>query len=87
MYNCCEEYEIKVQVKIPIFVEEKRNRDIHLNGKVQMRTEKKKNKIDKIDNKILVAFDLENIITLLRIDVGWFFYKRKLTMYNLTAST
>ena len=65
MYNCCEEYEIKVQVKIPIFVEEKRNRDIHLNGKVQMRTEKKKNKIDKIDNKILVVFDLLRCLELM----------------------
>ena len=52
-----------------------------------MRIEKEKDKIDKAENKILIVFDLENIATLPKADVGLLFYKRKLTMYNLTAST
>ncbi len=35
----------------------------------------------------MVVFDLENVITLPKADVGSFFYKRKLTLYNLTAMT
>ena len=43
-----------------------------------MRIEKEKDKIEQTENKILIAFNLENIITLPKPDVGSFFYKRKL---------
>ena len=36
---------------------------------------------------LLVVFDLENVITLPKAEVGSFFYKRKLTMYNLITIT
>ena len=51
-----------------------------------MKIEKEKGKINQRKNKILVVFDLENIITLPKSDVGSIFYQRKLSMYNLTAS-
>ena len=44
---------MKVEEKIPpISEEEKRNHDIHLCEKVQMRIDKEKDKIDKTENKI-----------------------------------
>ena len=52
-----------------------------------MRTEKEKEKIDKTENQIMFVFDLENIVTLPIANVGSFFYKRKLIMYNLITST
>ena len=52
-----------------------------------MREEKNKDKLTTNENCLLVVFDLENVITLLKADVGSFFYKRKLTLYNLTAMT
>jgi len=36
---------------------------------------------------LLVVFDLENVKTLPKAEVDSFFYKRKLTLYNLTAMT
>lgn len=51
-----------------------------------MKIEKEKGKINQRKNKILVVFDLENIITLPKSDVGSIFYQRKLSMYNLTTS-
>ena len=52
-----------------------------------MREEKNKDKDKLIKNCLLVVFDLENVITLPKADVGSFFYKRKLTLNNLTAMT
>ena len=52
-----------------------------------MRAEKAKDKANSDKNTLLVVFDLENVITLRKAEVGSFFYKRKLTMYNLTAMT
>ena len=50
-----------------------------------MREEKNKDKLTTNENCLLVVFDLENEITLPKADVVSFFYKRKLTLYNLTA--
>ena len=54
-----------------------------------MREENNKDKYKLITNEngLLVVFDLENVITLPKADAGSFFYKRKLTLYNLTAMT
>ena len=50
-----------------------------------MREHKKKYKLITNENCLLVAFDLENMITLLKANIGSFFYKRKLTFFNLTT--
>ena len=48
-----------------------------------MRSEKD---IAKTDNSILLLVcDLQNVVTLPKAEVSSFFYKKKLTMYNLTA--
>ena len=54
-----------------------------------MRSEKDNDKDEcaKAYNKMLLVFDLENVITLPKADVSGFFYKQKLTLYNLTANT
>ena len=46
-----------------------------------------KKKIDKAKNKVLVVFDLGNTITFPNADVESFLHKKKLIMYNFTAST
>ena len=52
-----------------------------------MREEKNKDKLITNENCLLVVFDLENVITLQKSDIVSFFYKKKLTLYNLTATT
>ena len=42
-----------------------------------MRNEKEKDK--KNEEILLLSFDLQNVVTLPKADVGSFFYKRKLT--------
>ena len=37
------------------------------------------------EDKDLITFDLENVITLPHAEISSFFYKQKLTLYNLTA--
>ena len=83
----CEEMKVKEQEKLVISDEEKKNHDAHLQEKIKMRSEKDRDKKDDTESKIMVVFDLENVITLPKADVGSFFYKRKLTLYNLTACT
>ena len=52
-----------------------------------MRKEKEIDKSYKNDNRLIVVFDLENVINLPQAEIGSYFYKRKLTLYNLTAMT
>ena len=60
---------------------------MHIEEKLAMREEKNKDKLISNENCLLVVFDLENVMTLPKADVGSFFYNRKLTLYNLTAMT
>ena len=73
--------------KISINAEEESTRNIHLAEKVAMKKGKEMDKMNKEVTSLLVVFDHENVITLPKAEVGSFFYKRKLTMYNLTAIT
>ena len=66
-----------------ISIEEKNLHDLHIAEKLAMREEKSKENTN--ENCLLVVFDLENVITLPKADIGLFFYKRKLILYNLTA--
>jgi hypothetical protein len=56
----------------------------HILEKDAMRDERK---ADKVGKKMVVCFDLENVITLPKAGTSNFFYKRKLNLYNLTAHT
>ena len=83
----CEEIKVKKNEKLPVSEEEEKAHKSHLAEKVAMRAEKAKDKANSDKNTLLVVFDLENAITLPKAEVGSLFYKRKLTMYNLTAMT
>lgn len=52
-----------------------------------IRTENDKAECEKSHYKLLLVFDLQNVVTLPTADVSNFFYKQKLTLYNLTAIT
>ena len=83
----CESIKLKKSEHIPITEEEQQSHNQHLAEKVAMRKEKEIDKSYKNDNRLLVVFDLENVINLPQAEIGSFFYKRKLTLYNLTAMT
>ena len=83
----CEEIKIKEQEKMPITEKARRDHDAHLKEKVLMRSEKNKDKVSCKGNKLMIVFDLQNVITLPKAEVSSFFYKRKLILYNLTAQT
>ena len=83
----CEEIKVKKNEKLPVSEEEEKAHKSHLAEKVAMSAEKAKDKANSDKNTLLIVFDLENVITLPKAEVGSFFYKRKLTMYNLTAMT
>lgn len=83
----CEEIKIKSKENITISLDEKNAHDRHIAEKLAMRAEKNRDKLIDGEKSLLVVFDLENVITLPKAEVGSFFYKRKLTLYNLTAMT
>ena len=83
----CEEIKIKEKENITISHDEKNIHDVHIGEKLVMREEKNRDKSIDDDKSLMVVFDLENVITLPKAEVGSFFYKRKLNLYNLTAMT
>ena len=86
-FEKCEGIKIKKNENIPILTEEKHLYDLHTEvpENFAMQEEKKKDKLIKDESYLLVVFYLENVIILPKADAGSFFYKRKLTLYNLTA--
>ena len=82
----CEEFNVKKKEGIPISASEEESYVKHQSEKVAMRYEKERDK--KMSKEtLLLSYDLQNVITLPKADVGTFFYKRKLNLYNLTAKT
>ena len=72
----CEKYgktKVKRNEKIIITAEEKSAHNTHLAEKVAMRKEKEKDNSKR--TSLLVVFDLENVITLPKAEVGSFFIK------------
>ena len=64
---------------IPIINEEKYLHDLHMVDNLAMGEEKGKDKfLTKEENYLLVVFDLQNVLTLSKVDVGCFFYKKSL---------
>lgn len=58
-------------------------RDDHVLEKEAMRANRKADRDDK--DKLVLSFDLQNVITCPRANISSFFYHSKLNMYNLTA--
>ena len=58
-----------------------------LQEKNSIRKEKQNDKSTIQENELIIFFYLEIVIDLPKAEVGSFFYKRKLNLYNLTAIT
>ena len=58
-----------------------------LQEKNSIRKEKQNDKSTIQENELIIFFYLEIVINLPKAEVGSFFYKRKLNLYNLTAIT
>ena len=74
----CEKYEeikVKKNEKLPVSEEEEKAHKSHLAEKVAMRAEKAIDIANSDKNILLVVFDLENVITLPKAEVGSFFIK------------
>ena len=83
----CEEYAVKKRENIPITAADEVAHVEHIEEKQLMREVKKQDKEYQSEDVCIVVFHRENVITLPKADVGCFLYKRKLTLYNLTAHT
>ena len=83
----CEEIKVKKSQDISISLEEKNLHDLNIADSPAIREEKKRDKLITNGNCLLVVLDLENLITLLKADIGSFFNKRKLMLYNITSMT
>ena len=83
----CEEIKVKKSQDISISLEEKNLHDLNIAESPAMREEKKRDKLITNGNCLLVVLDLENLITLPKADIGSFFNKRKLMLYNITSMT
>ena len=57
----------------------------HVESKTATRDERKHDREMKSEEVAIVCIDLENVISLPKSNVGNFFYKRKLSQYNLTG--
>lgn len=58
----------------------------HMNRKIECKEERDKDrKIEVNKNVVIISFDLENVFALPKANVSNFFYKRKFSVYNLTA--
>ena len=80
--DLCEEFKVLKLNREVIGSEISVKYDRHIAQKDAMREERK---ADKQSKKMVVCFDLENVITLPKAGTSNFFYKRKLNLYNLTA--
>ena len=72
---------------INIRTEEQEFCDAHITEKDSMRKEKGNYKSLILENELITALDLESVINLPKAEVGSFFYKRNLNLYNSMAIT
>lgn len=83
--DLCEEYKVLQQKSIQIPETKLKMYEEHILKKQNMRLENEldRNTIDR--EEAIVSFDLENVLTLPKTNVGSAFYKRKICAYNMTA--
>ena len=79
--DACEKEKIDREKGVELTEEELESLQRHKFLKEDARAEREK---DRAEAKAVLCFDMENVITLPRANVSNFFYKRKLTVYNLT---
>ena len=76
---------MKIKTKEGIDITNEELHDAHIVEKDSIRKEKKNDNSTIQENELSIVFDLENVINLPKAEVGSFFYKRKLNLFNLTA--
>ena len=62
---------------------EKMEYEIHIKNKAETNEERNHDRLDK--SKCVICFDMENVFSLPTGNISNFFYKRKLTVFHLTA--
>ena len=85
--DCCDHCE-EFRVNRSPTEEDRKKFELHEMQKIESREERNKDRslYGKNSEKVaVICFDLQNVITLPRASVSSFFYRRKLTCYNLTA--
>lgn len=81
--DLCEEYKISQNVQDVRDQLNIKKYDAHIQSKVRTKMERYN---DRTSEKAVLCFDLENLITCPQANISVFFYKRKLNVYNLTAT-
>lgn len=77
--DLCEEREVAVKENIPFNQEKYR---AHIEAKTATRAERDN---DRKGDVPVLSFDLQNVISCPRAEIGCFFYYSKLSVYNLTG--
>ena len=80
--DMCEEHKIKSKHNT-LSPEDDKKYKLHMADKTQTKSERDTDRNNVA--KVVVCFDLQNVITCPRVDISNFFYKRKLSVFNLTA--
>ena len=81
--DVCEEKRVSEENRIEMDQEVKDKYEAHVKSKIETKIERD---VDRSNLSIpLLCFDLENVFPLPRGNVSSFFYKRKITTFNLTA--
>ena len=67
-----------------IFVSEERvhEHEVHITEKIAMRSLRNEHREAK--EKLVITIDLQNVINVPHAEISSFFYRKKLTLYNLT---
>jgi len=79
--DCCEEYRTKSSPTD----EEKLKFDEHEKAKIETKNERDRDRHTTDKTHAVICFDLENVISLPRANIKSFFFRRKLSVFNLTA--
>ena len=79
----CEEVKAAEKNSVPLPPEKTLAYESHVVEKQQMRIVRNAHRA--ATNQLVISFDLQNVINLPHAEISSFFYKRKLTLYNLTA--
>ena len=81
--DACEEVKTANKNGIVLSQERVLEHETHIIETTQMRNLRNEHRQAK--DKLVITFDLENVINVPHAEISSFFYKRKLTLYNLTA--
>lgn len=82
--DLCEEFKV-LKNSNRLTEEKKQFYEDHIIKKQEMRIENDEDRKNEDPTLAIISFDLENVLTIPKTNVGSAFYKRKLNVYNMTA--